>query len=633
MKHKKSLTEEVQGTVDTEHQKSWLKRLFAFLGPAYLVGVGYVDPGNWATDIAGGSQFGYKLLWVLLMSNMIAIVLQSLCTRLGIVRNRDLAQASREAFHPIANFALYILAEIAMVATDLAEVIGMAIGLNLLFGIPMIWGVCITALDSILLLFLINKGIRRMEAFIVGLVAIIALSFLVEMFLAKPEVSGIVSGLVPSIPNKDALYIAIGIIGATVMPHNLYLHSSLVQSRKINRSKKGIKEALRFNLIDSTIALNLAFFVNAAILILAASVFHSKGFNQVAEIQDAYVLLEPLLGNQLAPILFAVALIAAGQSSTLTGTLAGQIVMEGYLHLRINPVARRLITRLLAIVPALVSIIYFGPDSSGDLLVLSQVVLSLQLAFAMIPLIHFVSEKRKMGGFHIKLPIKVIAWAITVVIVALNIQLVVNELESWMQEANNPIYLWILVVPIITGLLILLVYVFIKPLINESEENHRILVPHITEAQVKELSTSFSYQNIAIAVDFSISDKESIATALQLGKKEATYTLIHIVETAGAIFYGREVEDYESGSDKKFLEAYQNELQSRGYQIVVKLGFGSPKKVIPEIVNQGNFDLLVLGTHGHSGIKDFIFGATVDSVRHRVDVPVFIVKQPLPFSK
>ncbi|GAB3815610.1 hypothetical protein GCM10028895_09950 [Pontibacter rugosus] len=371
--------EEVHSSVDTTKQTSFWRRLFSFLGPAYLVSVGYMDPGNWATDIAGGSQFGYKLVWVLLMSNLMAILLQSLSARLGVVRGLDLAQASRETYPPFINVPLYFLAEIAIAACDLAEVLGMAIGLQLLFGMPLLWGVSLTVLDTFLLLFLINKGMRKMEAFVLALVMIIGGAFVIEMFFAKPDVSELVTGFIPSIPNNEALYIAIGIIGATVMPHNLYLHSSLVQSRKIDRTPQGIWRAIKYNFVDSAVALNLALFVNAAILILAAAAFYENGIHTVTEIQDAHKFLAPLLGSKWAPILFAVALIAAGQSSTLTGTLAGQIVMEGYLNLRIQPWLRRMITRLLAVGPALFVIIYFGEDQTGELLVLSQVILSLQL--------------------------------------------------------------------------------------------------------------------------------------------------------------------------------------------------------------------------------------------------------------
>lgn len=617
--------ENVHGTIETSGKKTPWRRLLAFLGPAYLVSVGYMDPGNWATDIAGGSQFGYALLWVLLMSNIMALLLQSLCTRLGVVRGLDLAQASRQSYPTFVNFILYILAEIAIAATDLAEVIGMAIGLNLLFGLPMIWGVSITVFDSFLLLFLINKGMRKMEAFIIVLIAIIGGSFLIELFLAKPDMGELVKGFIPTLPNDTALYIAIGIIGATVMPHNLYLHSSLVQTRKIDQTKKGIKQALKLNFIDSAIALNLAFFVNAAILILAASVFFKNEMYGIAEIQDAHALLEPLLGSSIAPIFFAIALIAAGQSSTLTGTLAGQIVMEGYLNLRIQPWVRRLLTRLVAIIPALFTIVYFGEGATGRLLVLSQVVLSLQLGFAIIPLIHFVSDKKMMKGFHIKLPMKLASWIITIIIVALNGKLVYEEVKTWIVNSDDPIYIWTIVVPIVLGSAILLVYITLRPLLMKRMADRKILVPHISKSEIGKISKMKPYKYIAIAVDFSTADQKSISSALQLGGINAVYKLIHVVETPGALLYGSSIDDHETTNDEEFLNSYKTELEQQGYTIEVELGFGSPKKVIPKIVNDGNFDLLVLGSHGHKMFKDLIFGTTVDSVRHRVKIPVFIV--------
>src|SRR6476661_7709788 len=390
---------EVHGSVDTTgtSRPVW-RRAFAFFGPAYLVSVGYMDPGNWATDLAGGSKFGYSLLWVLLMSNLMALLLQTLSARLGVVRGRDLAQANRETYPRSINLCFYVLAEIAIAATDLAEVLGMAIGIQLLTGMPLIWTVLITLLDTFLFLLLQRLGMRKMEAFIVCLVAIIGTSFLIEIILAKPHLGEVVTGFIPTIPNNEALYIAIGIIGATVMPHNIYLHSALVQTRKIKRDDAGIRRALKLNFVDSTVALNAAFFVNAAILILAASVFYTSGNTAVAEIKEAHQLLDPLLGSGLAPILFAIALIASGQSSTITGTLAGQIVMEGYLQLRISPWIRRLLTRLIAIIPALITIAINGENNIDTLLVLSQVVLSLQLGFAIIPLIHFVSDRTTMGA-------------------------------------------------------------------------------------------------------------------------------------------------------------------------------------------------------------------------------------------
>lgn len=617
--------EEVHGSVNTDEQKSLWKKILAFLGPAYLVSVGYMDPGNWATDIAGGSQFGYSLLWVLLMSNIMALVLQSLCTRLGIVSGMDLAQASRKEYPKAVNYVLYGLAEIAIAACDLAEVVGMAIGLELLFGLPILWGVSITVLDSFLLLFLINKGIRKMEAFIISLVALIGFCFFLELFFASPDFTEIASGLVPEIRNNRALYIGIGIIGATVMPHNLYLHSSLVQTRKITPTKKGIKQALRFNFFDSAIALNFAFFVNAAILILAATVFYKNGIYEVAEIKDAHALLAPLLGSSLAPILFALALIAAGQSSTLTGTLAGQIVMEGYLNLRIQPWVRRLLTRLIAILPAFFTIYFFGEGATGELLVLSQVVLSLQLGFAIIPLIHFVSDKKLMKGYHIKWPLALISWLITVTIVGLNAKLVLDEISGWLETSKHRVYIWIFIVPLAIGAVLLILFIiawpFLKDYFRKREEN---MVPHISSAEIGKLAIPEAYNNIAIAVDFSVSDRKSITSALQIGGKTASYTLIHIVETPGAIIYGSQIKDFETFSDKKYLEGYRKELEDHGYQIAIELGFGVPKKSIPKIINKGNYELLVMGGHGHALFKDLLFGTTVDAVRHRIKIPVFI---------
>lgn len=421
---------EVHETVDTTVPRKGWKRILAYIGPAYLVSVGYMDPGNWATDLQGGAKFGYQLIWVLLMSNLMALLLQSLSARLGIVRRRDLAQANRETYPPLVNFCLYVLAELAIAACDLAEVLGMAIGIHLLTGLPILWGTVITVLDTFLFLFLQRWGIRKLEAFIIALVAIIGMSFLVQILIARPAVGDVVGGLIPGMLNDGALYIAVGIIGATVMPHNLYLHSALVQTRKINPDTKGIKTALKYNLIDSTIALNAAFLVNTAILVLAATVFFKTGNTEVAKIQEAHHLLEPLLGSSIAPILFAIALIAAGQSSTVTGTMAGQIVMEGYLHLRINPWLRRLLTRLIAIVPALLVIVIYGDEKVDDLLIFSQVILSIQLGFAVIPLIHFVSDQSTMGEFVIGQKTKIMAWLVALILVFLNVNLVVEEVAA-----------------------------------------------------------------------------------------------------------------------------------------------------------------------------------------------------------
>ncbi|MGQ7945943.1 Nramp family divalent metal transporter [Flavobacterium sp. WC2509] len=617
--------EEVNQSVQTQNKSSIFRKILAFFGPAYLVSVGYMDPGNWATDIAGGSQFGYALLWVLLMSNLMALLLQSLSARLGIVTQRDLAQASRETYSKPINYILYFLAEIAIAACDLAEVLGMAIGINLLFDIPLIEGVLITVLDTFLLLFLINKGIRKMEAFIIVLVAIIGFSFIFEMIFAKPELHKVIYGLIPSMPNSAALYIAIGIIGATVMPHNLYLHSSLVQTRKFDRTPAGIKQALKYNLIDSTIALNMAFFVNAAILILAAATFYRNGMFEVAEIQDAHQFLEPLLGNKWAPILFAVALIAAGQSSTITGTLAGQIVMEGYLNLRIQPWVRRIITRLIAIVPAVVVILIYGESVTGKLLILSQVILSLQLGFAIIPLIHFVSDKTKMNGFHISKTTQIAAWIIALIIVSLNAKLVFDEIDGWLDTAENPIIIWLTVVPLAFSFLGLLLYIVFKPFITKAKHNIQNHSPHNLKLQFSK-SGNYSKKNIAISVDFSSADERAINNAFELGGMDAEYTLIHVVETVGALMYGQNVDDHETTIDEKLLLEYKEMLSQKGFKMETELGFGEPNKIIPEIINSGNFDILVMGTHGHTGLKDLIFGTTVDKLRHKISIPLLIVK-------
>lgn len=620
-KHNESLGD-VHSSVKTAGKTGW-RKLFAFIGPAYLVSVGYMDPGNWATDIAGGSQFGYQLLWVLLMSNLIALLLQSLSARLGIVKGLDLAQASRNAYPSWANYPLYVLAQIAIIACDLAEIIGMAIGLNLLFGLPLIWGISITVLDTFLLLFLMNKGMRMMEVFIVSMVFIVGISFLTEMFIIKPDLGEVVGGLKPSMLGGNALYIAIGIIGATVMPHNLYLHSSLVQTRKIEKTKKGIFEALKYNLIDTTIALNLAFFVNASILILAATAFYKNGYFEVAEIQDAYKLLEGIFGS-LAPTLFAIALIASGQSSTITGTLAGQIVMEGHLNLRIEPWLRRLITRLLAIVPCFFTILYFGEDSLGALLVLSQVVLSLQLGFAVIPLIRFTSSKKLMNDFAIKTWVKILAWISATIIIILNIKLVYEQIVSWITTAENGWWIYVFVLPLALGVALLLLYVWFAPMVEPSELKKGNL-PHGEALEISEID-SIVYSKIGIPVDFSKKDRNTIRHALIQGGKDADYYLIHIVETAGARYHGDKVMDFETQSDNDNLEKYQANLKELGYTAHILIGYGGTANAISAITKENNLDLLVMGAHGHKGLSDWIFGTTLDSVRHKVQIPVLIVR-------
>jgi len=417
---------EANATVAVPKTGPWLRRLFAFAGPGYMVSVGYMDPGNWATDIAGGSQFGYTLLSVILLSNLMAILLQALAARLGIVTGRDLAQACRDHYPRPVNFVLYVACELAIIACDLAEVIGTAIALQLLFGIPLIGGALITAADAFLVLFLMSRGFRYLEAFIIALLVVIAGCFAVQIAAAAPPLAGVLSGFVPSgeiVANPEMLYIAIGIIGATVMPHNLYLHSSIVQTRAYDRDDAGRRQAIRFATADSTIALMLALFVNAAILVVAAAVFHASGHTEVAEIGDAYRLLSPLLGLGIASTLFAVALLASGLNSTVTATLAGQIVMEGFLRLRLPQWLRRLITRAIAIVPVVVVTAIYGESGTARLLVLSQVILSMQLPFAVIPLVRFVTDRKKMGAFVVGWPVATLAWIVATVIVGLNIKL------------------------------------------------------------------------------------------------------------------------------------------------------------------------------------------------------------------
>jgi len=419
---------EVNASVKVPVGGSWLRRLIAFSGPGYMVSVGYMDPGNWATDLAGGSKFGYTLLAVIMISNLMAILLQALSARLGIATGRDLAQACRDAYPRPVGFVLWVACELAIIACDLAEVIGTAIALKLLFGIPLIGGALITALDAFLVLMLMSRGFRYLEAFIIALLIVIAACFAIQIALAAPPVAAVMGGFIPSseiVTNPEMLYIAIGILGATVMPHNLYLHSAVVQTRAYERNEQGKRSAIRFATADSTIALMLALFVNAGILIVAAAVFHTAG-REVDEIEDAYALLSPLLGVGIASTLFAVALLASGLNSTVTATLAGQIVMEGFLHIRLPHWLRRLITRAIAIVPVVVVTALYGESGTAKLLIASQVVLSMQLPFAVIPLVQFVSDRRKMGTFTIGKPIAVLAWFVAAVIVVLNVKLLVD---------------------------------------------------------------------------------------------------------------------------------------------------------------------------------------------------------------
>jgi manganese transport protein len=601
-------------------KRGWLRRLFAFIGPAYLVSVGYMDPGNWATDIEGGARFGYTLIWVLLMSNLMAVLLQTLAARLGVVTGLDLAQGCRREYPKYFNFMLWILAEIAIAATDLAEALGTIIGLNLLFGLPLLWGCLVTACDTFLLLVLLRLGVRKMEAFIVSLVAVIGGCFILEVFLAKPEWSSIAAGFKPSL-NSKSLYIAIGMIGATVMPHNLYLHSCLVQSRRISKTFIGRVQACSFNFMDSMVALNLAFFVNAAILIMAAANFYSRGI-EVTEIQQAHNLLDNILGSKIAPIAFAIALIASGQSSTLTGTISGQIVMEGFLNIKMRPWLRRMLTRGIALVPAVIVIAIAGDAGTYRLLILSQVVLSLQLPFAIIPLIHFTSDKKKMGTFTNNLLIKIAVWCVAAIIVALNMKLVFDELMAW--GSTSP-WVWVVLVPIVLLLLGALGFITFLPLFRKGTE-WTTTDSRAGERLAKQIKPMV-IKHIGVALEHTDGDAKIISAAITLAKTHnASITLVHVVDTPGVTVYGNESESLHSANDQTYLERLAEEVAERDFQVNTDLRFGRPVEELVKSVKANGFDLLVLGSHGHRLMGDIIYGETVDSVRHAIDIPVFVVR-------
>jgi len=615
--------DQLHESVPVKNKTGW-RRLFAFIGPAYLVSVGYMDPGNWATDLQGGAAFGFQLIWILLLSNIMAILLQSLSARLGIVRRLDLAQVNRETYPKFVNFCLYLLAELAIAATDLAEVLGMAIGIKLLTGLPLMYGTIITVADTFLFMLLQRYGIRKMEAFIFVLVATIGGSFLAEMIIAKPDLIGAAKGLVPSALSPAALYIAVGMIGATVMPHNLYLHSALVQTRKIERTSAGIKKSLWYNFIDSAIALNAAFFVNAAILILAATAFYQTGNQSIAKIEEAHALLAPLLGSKLAPILFAVALIAAGQSSTVTGTLSGQIVMEGYLNLRLNPWIRRLLTRLVAIVPAVLVIGIMGEGRVDELLVFSQVILSLQLGFAVIPLIHFVSDKSTMGEFAIKSWVKILAWLVASILVFLNANLVFDFAKAFLFGPTS-LFIKLLLVLFILFFFALLLYIIIFPMIQSKKKQERTAL-HGAAVEL-DWTKAAPIDRIAIAVDFTVGDANLIKSAISQALAGTELILIHVVESVTANYFQEISDDEESRKDKERLELYAATLSEKGYKVQFVVGYKNRVKEIVRIVNTTEAQLLVMGAHHHYGWKDYFFGETIESVRHKVKIPVLIVQQ------
>ena len=616
---------EVHGSVELPGGPGW-RRWFAIAGPALMVSVGYMDPGNWATDLAGGSRYGYALLWVLLMSNLMAVLLQGLAARLGIAGRRDLAQANREHYPRWINLPLYALAEIAITATDLAEVIGSAIALQLLFGLPLTAGVLITAADTLLLLALSRFGIRKLELVVVGLVGMIGMGMLVEIVLARPDWGGVAGGLVPTLPDSGALFIAIGILGATVMPHNLYLHSALVQTRRVGRTEGEVRSALRLNVFDSTLALNLAFFINAAILVMAAAVFHRAGYTDVAEIQDAHRLLEPLLGARIAPVAFALALLASGQSSTVTGTLAGQIVMEGYLNIRIRPWLRRLITRAAAVIPALLVIGWSGEEATGELLVLSQVILSLQLPFAIIPLIHFCSDRARMRSFAIGPLTKLAAWTVAVVIVALNLKLVADAAGAWAQRSGPSA--WLVTAPVGLAVGALLVYITLEPWVRRAlglAPSPRTIAIHRAR-EIMPLTPPEPYRRVAIAMDFSGREERLLAEALRLvGTARPAIALFHVVESPAAQHLGGLAQDEETAADAARLEAFAEQLRGHGFTVETGLGMGHPVRELSRMAEGFGADLLILGGHGHRWLRDLVLGTTADQLRHRVRAAVLVV--------
>ena len=618
---------EVHSSVDIRKQKKFWLRLFLFTGPAFMVSVGYMDPGNWATDLAGGAQFGYKLIWVILLANLMAILFQTLSARLGIVSGRDLAQACRDHYPKKINFILWILTEISIAATDLAEVIGSAVGLYLLFGIPILWGVIITTFDVLILMTLMSFGIRKMEAFILALISTIGICFAFEMFLSKPDFAAIASGFIPTAMNSDALYIALGIIGATVMPHNLYLHSALVQSRNIERTNAGMKEANKFNLIDSVVALNAAFLVNAAILILAASTFFTTGHSEIASIIDAHALLAPLLGNQFAPIAFGIALLAAGQSSTITGTFAGQIVMEGFVGIKIRPWLRRLITRLIAIVPTLIVIKIAGDKSVDDLLVFSQVILSLQLPFAIIPLLHFTASKIKMKEFASRNLLRITAWFAAILIIVFNLKLIFDFAA---QNINTPGIMTIFIrfgfIPVSVLMILLLLWITIEPYLKK-ERFEKIFQPKVAIKKSKREKDMLLYKKIGIALEGKLNrDQQIVEGAYPLiSLTQAEIYFIHCVETATGRFIGDMVADKRAVEMEQYLKQFSEKLEKENFVTHTLIGGGEPENEIARICKSEKIDLLIVGSHGHKIMKDIIYGSTVNEVRHRVRVPVLAI--------
>ncbi len=618
--------EEVHGSVPIPPSR-W-KRLLAFSGPAFLVSVGYMDPGNWGTDLEAGSSFSYRLLWVLLMSNLMAVLLQSLAARLGIVTGRDLAQACRESYPRRTVFGLWVLCEIAIAACDLAEVIGTVIALKLLFNLPYTAGLVVAAADTFVLLALQKRGVRLIEVLTLALIGVIGVCFVVEIVLARPDWGEVVRGFVPGLePGKagESLYLAIGMLGATVMPHNLYLHSALVQTRAFAPTPAGKRMACNYNLLDSFVALNGAFFINAAILVLAAAKFAG---HEVETLQDAHRLLAEVLGTAAASVLFAVALLASGQSSTFTGTLAGQVVMEGFVRFRLRPSARRLLTRSVAIVPALVVITLAGQgadDIDGrllQLLVLSQVVLSFQLPFAIVPLVHFTSDRRRMGEFASGRLLKGLAWACAVVVVGLNLVFIVLQTGKWAKAAEeagwDSLWVYAAVAPLGLGVVGFLGWVALYPLRAPREEAERPPLAPVLPA--------VRFERVGVAVELEGADDALLAQAAAVARQYAAeLLLIHVVEGPAVAIYGAEAADLESRADQKRMAELVDHLRGEGLRAEGTLGHGTPAKELVRIVNERRLDLLVVGTHGHRLLADLALGHTVAPVLHRLTIPVLVV--------
>jgi manganese transport protein len=618
---------EVNDSVSTSHPRFW-RQLLAFGGPAYLVSVGYMDPGNWATDLEGGARFGYHLLWVLVLSNAMALLLQTLSARLGIVTKRDLAQACRDEYPKPVAMVLWILCEIAIVACDLAEVLGAAIGLNLLFHIPMLIGVLVTAADTLLVLWFTRLGIRVIEAFVLVLIATIGGCFAVEIFLAKPDSAAVFAGLLPRL-NTHSIYLAVAIFGATVMPHNLYLHSALVQTRRIGNSEAERRRACKFNLLDSTFALNGALFVNAAILIMSAALFFSRHII-VTEIQQAHQLLSPLLGTAMASFLFAVALLCSGQSSTLTGTMAGQIVMEGFLRFRMQPWLRRFVTRSLAIIPAALTIYYAGAASTLQLIVFSQIVLTMQLPFAVIPLVHLTSDKKSMGAFANGIWLKAAAWTCAAFILVLDVWMTIDQVMEWIHAAPAVYRLPIAVTAGLAGVgfAMLLGAVTFWPWIGGTyKKSARVALER--EAGATLTLRTPTYSRVLVPLDHSAADEEAVSNACALARMYgASIILLHVEEGVTSQMFGSLSSTAEITEGQDYLAQIVASLNAQKVPVSVVVRHGkSPAHEIAEAVKELQPDLLVMASHGHSGIKDLIFGTTINEVRHKVKVPMMIVSK------